>query len=1089
MNDLNSLQDKLKEKLLKKKFLLVLDDVWNENYSAWLALRPPFDAGESGSKIVVTTRSYNVSSIMRTVPDYSLECLSEEDSLCMLAHHTLGREDFTRHPDLKEIGLEIVKKCGGLPLATVTIGGLLRTKENRDAWKDIVETDIWNLPPKRSDIVPALWLSYYYLPSHLKQCFAYCSLLPKDYEFNEEEIVLLWLAEGFLDAENPKRRIEDLGSKYLHELVSRSFFQASSKDKSLFVMHDLINDLAQFVGGEKYSKRERNEKMKHSSHTRHCSYIMGKCDGIKKFETLFEAKSLRTFLPIHMQQYRRYYLSNNVLIDLLSRLKCLRVLSLKRYYITEIPDFIENLRHLRFLDFSYTMIRGLPNSICTLYNLETLLLRSCEKIEKLPSKIGILENLCHLDITHANLIKEMPSGIGNLTNLRSLSNFIVGQAEALNLREMQNLSSLKGQLSISELQNVNEAQHAREAKLSSKCYLTELELKWSEDFYEDLRKKEVETEVLNILQPHEELKALAIRYYTGLAFPNWIEDPSFKILHSLKLEGCPNCELLPAVGKLPALKDLYIKKLSSVVSVGNEFYGENWTNVFPSLEKLHFTDMPEWREWKACKVDEQGTNLHCLQELLVVNCPKMTGTLPQHLPSLVKLVIRKCQELVVSISNLPMLCELEIEGCKEVVVGSSIDLWPVKAVVLSNISNFACVTKETMILESMKVEDLKLNGWEELDSFWQKEWGCLVPLSSLRNLNLENCPQIVSVGASMEEEKAELLQLDIPCNIEYLRIKDYNLPSTLKSLVIWGCENLVCLLEDGENINFSNTSLLESLKINNCKALKSLSSSGTLPLVLKTLNISKCPALESVAQEIGNNACLESIEITFCETIQYLPQGLEKLGHLQRITVEYCRNLVCFPETGLPSTKLKSVTIAECDKLEALPNLYSLLQLQELYMQNCPRVRSIAEGGLPTNLTKLYIQDPNISKAVMEWGLHRLTSLKGLCICGIDAVSFPLGMNMKLPHSLTHITISDFKNLRKLSSTGFQYLSSLKSLYIISCPKLKSIPKKEILPSLLKLYIGDCPVLKKSCKRDKGKYWAYISHIPSVHIDGEFIYE
>ncbi|XVF82339.1 hypothetical protein PTKIN_Ptkin16aG0038600 [Pterospermum kingtungense] len=184
MNDLSSLQDKLKEKLSKKKFLLVLDDVWNENYNAWLALRPPFDAGEPGSKIIVTTRSSNVSSIMRTVPDYSLECLSKEDSLHMLANHALGREDFTGHPDLKEIGLEIVKKCGGLPLATITIGGLLRTKENSDAWKDILESDIWNLPPTRSDIVPALWLSYYYLPSHLKQCFAYCSLLPKGYVFN-----------------------------------------------------------------------------------------------------------------------------------------------------------------------------------------------------------------------------------------------------------------------------------------------------------------------------------------------------------------------------------------------------------------------------------------------------------------------------------------------------------------------------------------------------------------------------------------------------------------------------------------------------------------------------------------------------------------------------------------------------------------------------------------------------------------------------------------------------------------------------------------------------------------------------------------
>ncbi|XVF82338.1 hypothetical protein PTKIN_Ptkin16aG0038500 [Pterospermum kingtungense] len=1124
MNDLNSLQDKLKQNLSKKKFLLVLDDVWNENYSAWLALRPPFDAGEAGSKIMVTTRSSSVSSIMRTVPaDYSLECLSGEDSLRMLAHHALGREDFTRHPDLKEIGMEIVKKCGGLPLATTTIGGLLRTKENGDAWKDILESNIWDLPPEKSDIVPALWLSYYYLPSHLKQCLAYCSLLPKDYEFNEEEIIFLWMAEGFLQTANTKRRIEDLGSKYFQELVSRSFFQASSRRKSQFVMHDLINDLAQFVGGEKFFRMERREVMKRPTQTRHSSYIMDDYEEMKKFETFYQAKSLRTFLPIQSQMmtYPWCFLSNNVLNDLLSRLKCLRVLSLKGYRITEIPDSIGNLRHLRSLNFSYTWIKGLPDSICTLYNLETLLLRSCEKIEKLPPKIGILENLCHLDIAGAKLIKEMPSGICNLTNLRALSNFIVGQGEALNIREMQNLSYLKGQLSISELQNVNEAQHAWEAKVSSKPDLDDLELKWSEVFDEDLRKKEVETEVLKLLQPHQQLKALAIMYYAGIVFPSWIEDPSFKNMQSLKLEGCPNCKLLPAVGKLPLLKDLYIKGMSSITSVGKELYGENLANAFPSLEKLQFDDMAEWREWKACEFD-------CLRELLIENCPKLIGTLPKYLTSLEKLVLRKCQDLIVSISNLPMPCELEIDGCKEVVVGSCIDLWLVKKVNLSNISKFGC--EMMMMSKSMKVEHLSLNGWEELDSFW---WSCLVPLGSLRNLNIQHCPEVVSIGARKEEEKAELQQLDIPCNIENLSIEDCeglenlsktlhsnptclreiciakcpklvslladSLPSTLKSLKIEECENLVCLLEDGENISFSTTSLLESIYVNDCKteryeckALKSLSSSGKLPTRLKTLHTSNCPVLELVAKEIGDNTCLDSIEIWNCENIQYLPKGMDKLGRLQSIAIGRCGNLVCFPESGLP-TNLTELQISDCEKLEALPKLYSLLQLQDLFIMNCPRVTSIPEGGLPTNIQRLYIYEPYLCKVVMERELHRLTSLKALCIDGrkcIQVVSFPQGMNIKqLPPSLEHISIFHFKNVRKLSSKGFQHLSSLQSLYIFDCPKLKSLPEKEMLPSLLELKIRECPELKKRCKRDKGNCWPNISHVPHVEIADKLIYE
>ncbi|XVF82340.1 hypothetical protein PTKIN_Ptkin16aG0038700 [Pterospermum kingtungense] len=581
---------------------------------------------------------------------------------------------------------------------------------------------------------------------------------------------------------------------------------------------------------------------------------------------------------------------------------------------------------------------------------------------------------------------------------------------------MQNLSNLKGQLSISELQNVNEAQHGWEARLSSKLDLNDLEMKWSDDFDEDLRKKEVETEVLNLLQPHEELKALVIKYYAGVAFPNWMGDPSFKNLQALKLERCPNCKLLPAVGKLPLLKDLSIKGMNSIASIGNEFYGENWPNVFPSLETLHFEDMPEWKKWKACEVDEQGRKFHCLRQLLIVNCPKLIGTLPEYLPSLEKLVIRECQNLVASISNLPMLCELNIDWCKEVVVGSPIDHCLVKRIILSNISKSACLNMEMMISESIKVEDLNVNGCEQLDSFWL---GSLLPLRSLRNLKLQNCPRVVSIGATKEEDKAELQQLDIPHNIELLRIADYqgleklsktmqnlmclreleivncpklvslvadNLPSTLKSLVIRECENLVWLLEDGENINFSSISLLESLQIEDCITLTSLSSSGKLPVRLRTLEIRGCPELEFVAQEIGDNTCLEYIGIRFCQNIQYLPKGMDKLCRLHRIT-----NLVCFPSSGLPTSKLKSVWIESCETLEALPNLYTH-QLQELYIEHCPWVRSIPVGGLPTTLTTLYIYEPNISKAVMEWGLHRLTSLKALLIDGskcIEVVSFP----------------------------------------------------------------------------------------------------
>ncbi|XVE68344.1 hypothetical protein DITRI_Ditri09bG0060600 [Diplodiscus trichospermus] len=893
-----------------------------------------------------------------------------------------------------------------------------------------------------------------------------------------------------------------------------------------------------------------------SKHTRHLSYIVGKYDGIKKFKGIIEAQHLRTFLPLSpLLNYGWCFVSNDLLTHLLPNLRCLRVLSLAGYGVVELSDFIGDLKHLRYLDFSRTLIGCLPESISTLFNLETLLLRECQRLEKLPSKMENLVNLCYLDITGACGLESMPSNFSTLSDLQTLSNFVLQEDKGCQIRELENLSNLKGELCISGLKNAVETQDACKAKLHDKPRLDKLELKWGRNFEfkswvnekKANRRWEIEEKVLDLLQPSKMLKELALDYYCGVRFAKWIGDPSFNNLLSLCLEDCQNCTSLPSIGQLPLLKKVCIMGLHSVTSVGVEFFGKNASNAFPSLEGLQFEDMPKWKNWNFIGVDEKARKFPKLRELFIVRCSELSGSIPECLPSLEKLIIHVCDKLAISIQSLPMLSVLDIYMCHKVVYKGFADGSSLKRVCFSYIPKFTCAAEWLTTSVAINVESLEIEDCEELCSLRENNWRFLTQPMALGTLSIQRLSQIVSMG--VEEEREELMQLKIPSSIQQLKIKNCerleklattlryvtslsvlelwscpklislsknNLPLNLKSLVIHDCENLLCLLVEEEDGNISNDCLLEQVNIQNCPkliylsnnnlplnlkqldiykcpSLVSLSSRGKLPASLKQLRLQHCANLESIAQEIQNNSSLEFILILNCRYINNLPQGLNKLGYLREMYIHGCSNLVSFSENGLPTSSLKVLRLDYCGKLQALPDgIHNLNCLEELAISDCSSVRSFPEQGIPTNLRRLTIAGPNICKPVIQWGLHRLTSLQYLSISNgcPDAVSFPQEeIGMMLPYSLIRLNIISFPKLKILSSKGFQNLTSLEYLCICSCPNLKSLPKKDMLSSLLQLYIRECPMLKERCEKDKGPEWSKIAHIPCVQIDGRYIYE
>ncbi|KAL2335655.1 hypothetical protein Fmac_016868 [Flemingia macrophylla] len=346
--NLEMVHGRLREELSGKRFLLVLDDVWNEDQQKWEAVQTPLKYGALGSKILVTTRSEKVASTVRSCKVHQLKQLKQEHCWEVFAKHAFKDNHPLLDAELKEIARKVVEKCKGLPLALETMGSLLRTKSSIVEWKNVLISKIWDLPKEKSKIIPALFLSYHHLPSHLKRCFAYCALFPKDYEFNKKDLILMWMAENFLQSPQHSMSPEEVGEWYFDDLLSRSFFQPST---SMFVMHDLLNDLAKYVCGDICFRLGVDKAKSLPKTTRHFSIVINDLRHFNGFQSSYDAtKRLHTFIPmkkIRVHTYWRCMISSH---ELFSKFKSLHVLSLSFCdSLIEVPDNLGELKTSPFL--------------------------------------------------------------------------------------------------------------------------------------------------------------------------------------------------------------------------------------------------------------------------------------------------------------------------------------------------------------------------------------------------------------------------------------------------------------------------------------------------------------------------------------------------------------------------------------------------------------------------------------------------------------------------------------------------------------------------------------------------------------------
>ncbi|KAL7084074.1 hypothetical protein ACP275_14G202300 [Erythranthe tilingii] len=616
LSDLYSLQKELQNLLRGVKFLLVLDDYWSEKHCDWDILSSPFRFGSKESKIVVTTRSSKVSSIVSSSEAYRLKFLSDDDCWGLIKQRAVVGAGAS--PVLESIGRKIATKCKGLPLVAVTLGSMLRRKCTEQEWSSVLDTELWDLPQDKN-VFPALLLSYLNLPPHLQKCFAYCSLFPKDHEFEVDELILLWMAEGFIQPIGA-RRLEDLGGEYFNDLHSASLFEqcVSTSNRIVYKMHHLIHDMARLVSRD-VCCHVKNSMLKHYPLFGNACHFSLLRDSIQPLRLQASQKNdrLRTFLVISNN------ITNGGVIDcqLFLYLQCLRVLDLSRLGLNDLPDSVDRLEYLRYLNLSENRMFCLPESMCKLVALQTLKLKNCSQLIELPQNMRNLSNLRHLELDTRGQLQFMPPEFGRLTSLQTLSTYVVGRRKGHVIEELKNMDCLRGSLCIKNIQYVSNATDAAEAKLGMKACLNKLELQWIElpaGSPQLNQRMSEQAQVLANLQPHGNIKKLVIQNYCGVIYPNWLSE-SWRKFTSIHLQGLKYCDSLPSLGQLPSLKSFAISDMPLLEYVDDRFYGTGNHVKFPSLESFQLHGMSMLIQWR----NASNVDMPCLNSFTIEDCPKL----------------------------------------------------------------------------------------------------------------------------------------------------------------------------------------------------------------------------------------------------------------------------------------------------------------------------------------------------------------------------------------------------------------------------------------------------------------------------------
>ncbi|XP_006359359.1 disease resistance protein RPP13-like [Solanum tuberosum] len=441
----------LRALLKKRKYLVVVDDLWHRE--AWESLKKAFRDGKKGSRVIITTRRVDIAKTADEGFVHNLRFLSQDESWDLFCRKQLHVQAMV--PKMERLARDMVEKCGGLPLSIVVLSGLLSHKRGLDEWQK-VKDHLWEniIEDECIEIPNILSLSYNDLSIALKQCFLYFGIFPKDQVVEAENIIRLWMAEGFIP--RGEERMEDVAEGFLNELKRRSLVQVVDtfwEKVEVCSVHDLLHDLAIhkalkvnfFDIYDPINHSISSSCIRHGIHSQEKRYLSLDLSNLKLRSIMFFNLGFRNMSHINFSSvFQHVYVLYMDIID------------------GTLPDAVGSLYHLKFLRLT-GVIHDLPSSIGSLKNLQTLCVKcNFKQFCQLPPETADLINLRYLGVPYSeplNRIRKLTSlqaleGVScdqwkdvdpvDLVNLQELSMISITKSYSLNkISNLKNLSTLK----------------------------------------------------------------------------------------------------------------------------------------------------------------------------------------------------------------------------------------------------------------------------------------------------------------------------------------------------------------------------------------------------------------------------------------------------------------------------------------------------------------------------------------------------------------------------------------------------------------------------------------------------------------------